>query len=82
MVENFITESEEQELLDFLKEKTFTKEGTRSVIQYGEHYRYMGSKTQPKEMPDVIKKLVERLNTEYDMADSENNCTTSLTHAL
>ena len=71
MVESFITESEEKELMDFLEQETFVSEGKRSVIQYGEYYRYMGSKTKPREMPEKIKNLMDRLNNDYASSHRE-----------
>lgn len=65
MMENYINEEEEKELLDFLEGEEFTTEGQRSVLQYGEHYKYMGSKTSPKQMPDPISKILKRINNEY-----------------
>ena len=40
-------------------------EGNRSVIQFGEYYKYMGSRTKPKECPDSLKKVMDRLNREF-----------------
>ena len=38
IVENYITDIEERELMDFLENEDFTEEGNRSTIQYGQHY--------------------------------------------
>lgn len=65
LIENYLTDIEEKELMNFLEKENFTQEGNRSTIQYGQHYRYMGSKTNPKPIPDVIKGLLTRLNTEF-----------------
>ena len=65
IVENYITDIEEGELMNFLENEDFTEEGNRSTIQYGQHYRYMGSKTSPKPIPDIINNIMSRLNTEF-----------------
>ena len=64
-VEDFITPEDERNLLQLLESETFTREGNRGVMQFGEYYKYMGSKTRPKACPEIIKKLIEKLNQGY-----------------
>ena len=61
-VENFITAEEEEEVITLLNNESFVNEGNRGVVQYGEHYKYMGSKTKPKTFPEPIKKIMDALN--------------------
>ncbi|XP_063690521.1 uncharacterized protein LOC134823106 [Bolinopsis microptera] len=63
--EDFLTPDEEMELTDFLKAESFTKEGKHATIQYGQHYHYMGAKSEPKPMPTLIGNIMKRLNTEF-----------------
>ena len=72
-LEDYITEKEESDLMNMLQNQLvdFSTEGHRNVIQYGEHYKYMGSKSNPKEMPEPIKKLLDRLNNEYGSSHQE-----------
>ncbi|KAL5265761.1 hypothetical protein ACHWQZ_G006465 [Mnemiopsis leidyi] len=65
MIENFITPDDEKRLMDLLEKEKFTHEGNRETIQYGQHYRYMGSKTHPQPMPNLIKDIMGRLNTQF-----------------
>ena len=71
LIENYLTETEERELMNFLENEDFRKEGNRSTIQYGQHYRYMGSKTNPKPIPEVISSIMARLNTEFATANPQ-----------
>ena len=64
-VEDFITPEEESGLIDLLDSQTFVKEGSRGVLQFGQYYKYMGSKTSPKACPEIIKKLMDKLNEEH-----------------
>ena len=70
-VENYITEDEERELLAFLDNEEFTKEGSREVNQYGKHYKYMGSRSKPKPLTEPLLKLLARLNSEHGSKDSD-----------
>ena len=71
IIEDFITSEEEGKLMDLLENQNFTKEGKRATIQYGQHYRYMGSKTQPQPMPDLIKNIMTRLNSQFAKSHSQ-----------
>ena len=71
ILDDFISEEEEKELMDFFELETFTSEGEREVVQYGEHYRYMGSKTLPKAMPEPVTKLLDKLNSQFGSANKE-----------
>ena len=72
LVENFITEEEERLLLNLLESESFTREGNRHVTQYGEHYKYMGSKTKPKPLPDAIRAVMEKLNSQFGKKHQES----------
>jgi alkylated DNA repair dioxygenase AlkB len=72
LVENYISEEEERELMNLLEGQEFTEEGGRSVAQYGEHYKYMGSRTKPKPLPDPIKAIMNRLNAEYGQKNQDD----------
>ena len=69
--DNFITKEEETELVNLFTSEEFVHEGERGVLQYGEHYKYMGSNTKPKLMPAPVKKIMDRLNTEYGSKHQE-----------
>ena len=71
LVENYITEEEESELLAFLENEEFAVEGSRGVCQYGEYYNYMGSKAKPKPLPDPIRELLGRLNSEHSKSHTD-----------
>ena len=64
LIEDFLTPEEENDITDLLDNETFVNEGSRGVLQFGEHYKYMGSKTEPKACPEVIKRIMDRLNEE------------------
>ena len=64
-IEDFINPEEEREFLDFLDSETFVSEGTRGVLQFGEYYKYMGSKTHPKACPEIIQKIMDKLNQDF-----------------
>jgi alkylated DNA repair dioxygenase AlkB len=82
ITEDYITVEEELSLMNFLETEEFTNEGERSVVQYGEYYKYMGSRSKPKEMPEPIKKILDRLNTEYGSAPQETRYHYSLNSCL
>ena len=63
-IETFLSPEEERDVLDNLETESFVTEGNRGVLQYGEYYKYMGSKTKPKECPDFIKRIMDKLNEE------------------
>ena len=71
LTENFITSDEEKELLELLETESFVTEGNRGVLQYGEHYRYMGSRTKPKASPEIIKKLMDKINNDFATKDQD-----------
>ena len=64
-IEHFLSPDEEQELLNLLESETFTREGNRGVLQFGEYYKYMGSKTRPKSYPESIVRIMEKLNKDF-----------------
>lgn len=72
MYEDYITEEEERDLMSFLETESFSKEGNREVVQFGEHYRYMGARTKPKPMPDQIAKIMQKLNSDFGSRHSES----------
>lgn len=60
---NFISEEYALELREFLDRETFTTEGKREVVSYGEKYKYMGSKNNgTKPVPEVLQPLLTQLN--------------------
>ena len=61
-VDNFITSDESFHLLESLSQEDFSTEGNRGVATYGASYNYMGSKSQPKPLPDCLKNLMDKLN--------------------
>ena len=61
-VENFITPDVRSELVDFFSKEKFTPEGGHGVVTYGEKYKYMGHKLEPKPFPKCVQKLVDSLN--------------------
>ena len=73
MIENYISEEEEQELMNFLEKEEFTSEGKRDVVQYGEYYKYMGSRTKPKKVPEILQKVIDRLNSTFCSPDTDPN---------
>ena len=64
-MEDSITSEDEGKLMDLLENQNFTKEGKRATIQYGQHYRYVGSKTQPQPMPNLIENIMTRLGSQF-----------------
>ena len=80
--ENYITEEEERELMLALESEEFVSEGERAVIQYGEHYKYMGSRTKPKAMPAAVKKIMDSLNSNYASKHREQRFHYSLNSCL
>ena len=82
LIDDFITEEEEIQLRTVLDLEDFTAEGDRAVVQYGEHYKYMGSRTKPKIMPDPIKKIMDRLNSEFGKSHRESRYHYSLNSCL
>ena len=70
-IEDYLTTEEEGELTELLENETFVSEGNRDVLQYGEYYKYMGSKTKPKACPELIKKVMDRLNGEISTKQTD-----------
>ena len=66
-IEEFLSADEEKELLDLLESQpeSFVTEGNRGVLQFGEYYKYMGSKTTPKACPEPIQKIMDNLNKDF-----------------
>ena len=60
---DYITEDCAKELMEFLEQENFAKEGTREVGFYGEKYQYMGSRKEPKPIPPIIQTLLDDLNS-------------------
>ena len=60
--------------METLERKSFASEGNRDVLQFGEHYKYMGSRTKPKECSESLKKLVEKINQEFAKSHQDNSC--------
>ena len=71
-VEEFLTPEEERDATEFLEAQSFVNEGGRGVLQFGEYYKYMGSKTSPKECPDIIKKIMDKLNRDHGAKHQES----------
>ncbi len=72
MHENYITVELEKDLMEFLENENFTTEGDRDVVQYGEHYRYMGSRTKPKPVPESIANIMQKLNAQFGSSHAES----------
>ena len=74
--ENFLDLETCNAISGFLALCEFTPENGHSVITYGETYRYTGSKTEPIEFPQIIKHVVDELNTKFDLeGDNQiNSC--------
>ena len=72
LIEDYISEEEEQNIMTFFETEDFVKEGRRGVVQYGEYYTYMGSKTKPKKVPNIIQKIMDRLNESFCSPDNRN----------
>ena len=70
-IENFISPDQEKEIVDILDAESFTTEGSRGVLQYGQHYKYMGSRTKPKPCPEVINRLMDKLNNDFGSKDND-----------
>ena len=81
-VENYLTPEEEEELSNLLDNESFVSEGNRGVLQYGEYYKYMGSKTKPKAYPDAIKKIMDRLNEEISAKVTDRHLQYTLNSCL
>ena len=64
-VNNYI-EEEASELLECLGKSELTPESGRSVASFGETYKYNGSRNDPVEFPVPIKKLLDKLNNDYN----------------
>ena len=62
--EEYLTEEYANKITEFLDNAEFVTEGQRSVLFFGEKYRYMGSDKTPTPLPDVLKPLLEKLNKE------------------
>ena len=62
--EEYLTEEHANKITEFLNKAEFVTEGQRSVLFFGEKYRYMGSDKTPTPLPDVLKPLLEKLNKE------------------
>ena len=82
LVEDFISEEEERQLLNLLESEQFIREGNRHVLQYGEHYKYMGSKTKPKPLPDAIRAVMDKLNSQFGKIHQESRFHYSLNSCL
>ena len=63
---DFLTPEQATDLLTFLEQESFSKEGQREVMFYGQKYQYMGSKKNPKPVPSAIKPLLDNLNNNLD----------------
>ena len=69
--ENFVTEEEARNLMDFLSQENFQVEGSRKVSAYGERYHYKGSNGSANPIPDalsgLISKVKEHMAIDYDL---------------
>lgn len=73
--ENFVDNDEADKLSEFLSTCKFNSEGGRQVKAFGEPYKYNGSKGETDEFPEVIKELLNHLNTEYCIETPQlNSC--------
>ena len=54
-------------LKDYFENCEFTPENGRSVISFGEHYRYNGSKSQPCQLPEIINSVIDKINNNFDL---------------
>lgn len=82
IVDEFLTLQEEKDLIDFFEGENFVEEGNRWTIQYGEYYRYMGSKTKPRPMPEIVTNLMTRLNENYASASPHKHLRYELNSCL
>ena len=82
MLENFITEEEGTDLLNLLETQEFTEEGDRDVIQFGEYYKYMGSRTKPKPLPAIISAIMDKLNTRFGQKHQDSRFNYTLNSCL
>ena len=65
-IENYVSETMSCQLSTFLSSAQFSDKNGRSVAAYGEPYHYTGSgSSRSTPMPDPIKELIERINTDY-----------------
>ena len=64
--ENFLSDDQARNLLEFCETQSFEREGNREVSFYGQKYQYMGSKKSPKPMPPILEDLVQSLNQNLD----------------
>ncbi len=63
LIPDYLNSDEQSELKELLENETYATEKGRGVLQYGAHYRYMGSKAVIKETPAPIQKILDKLNS-------------------
>ena len=71
LVDDFLTAEEEKYIIETLEQASFVSEGNRGVLQFGEHYKYMGSRTKPKDCPESLKKLMDKINQEFSKSHQD-----------
>ena len=71
LVDDFLTAEEEKDIIETLEQASFVSEGNRGVLQFGEHYKYMGSRTKPKDCPESLKKLMDKINQEFSKSHQD-----------
>ena len=73
--EDFISKTNESELLDYCKTLNFKPENGHGVCSFGEEYTYVNSKSErPKDIPAPIKALIDELVKECPDASTINQC--------
>ncbi len=64
VIPNFISSDSRDELKKFLDNESFVMEGGRGCIQYGDKYKYMGSKCDNvKPVPAILKTILDHVNS-------------------
>ncbi len=75
VVPDFLKDEEYQKVKDLLDSEVFSAEGGRGVVQYGDHYEYMGSKSNSKvkPIPELLQNILDRLNSEHTSGNYKLN---------
>ena len=61
--DNYISDDTSKQILEYLDNVVFHKEGQRQTKTYGKKYKYLGSKNiDPEPLPEILKPILDRLN--------------------
>ena len=63
IISEYVDEEYADKISEFLNNSSFQREGNRGVLFFGAKYKYMGSNKEPKPIPEVLKPLVDKINT-------------------